>query len=238
MSLPTPDVEAAPAPRWGFGDVAITLVGTIFLGVVVAVATQPLRDRGGYAYGWSIVALLLLPWLALGGWPLYVSRTKGRGPRLDFGLALTWRDFGVGVLGGFVALVLATFVATITERVIGHGFDSAVGDLALSMKKGSAPLVALALCTAFGAPVVEELAFRGLVYGSFRRLGASVAVSVVSTAAVFAVFHLEGVRLPLLFTIGLVLGTVRAVTGSTAASMVSHMVVNIPGAIGILLLVQ
>ena len=117
-------------------------------------------------------------------------------------------------------------------------FDSAVGDLALSMTKGSPPLVVLALCTAFGAPIVEELAFRGLVFGSFRRLGTSVAVSVVSTAAVFAGFHLEAVRFPLLFTIGLVLGTVRATTNSTAASMVSHMVVNIPGALGILLLLH
>ena len=102
----------------------------------------------------------------------------------------------------------------------------------------SLPLVVLALCTAFGAPIVEELAFRGLVFGSFRRLGVSVAVSVVSTAAVFAAFHLEAVRFPLLFTIGLVLGTVRATTDSTAASMLSHMVVNIPGALGILLLLQ
>ena len=237
MAQPTPEVEALPEPRWGFSDVAITLLGTMVLGIAVAVVTEPLRRRGGTAEAWSYIVLLVVPWVCLAGWPLHVARTKGNGPRLDFGLTLTRRDFGIGVLGGFVALILADIVATITEKVVGP-FDSAVGDLALSMTKGSPPLVVLALCTAFGAPVVEELAFRGLVFGSFRRMGVSVAVSVVSTAAVFAGFHLEAVRFPLLFTIGLVLGAVRATTNSTAASMVSHMVVNIPGAIGILLLLH
>jgi len=234
---PTPEVEALPEPRWGFGDVAITLLGTIVLGIAVVILTEPLRSKGGTAEAWSYIVLLVVPWACLAGWPLHAARTKGNGPKLDYGLSLNRRDFGIGVLGGFVALIVADIVATITEKVVGP-FDSAVGDLALSMTKGSPPLVVLALCTAFGAPIVEELAFRGLVFGSFRRLGTSVAVSVVSTAAVFAGFHLEAVRFPLLFTIGLVLGTVRATTNSTAASMVSHMVVNIPGALGILLLLH
>lgn len=235
MSTAEPDAPAVA--RWGFSDVAITLVGTIVLGVVVILITDPLRRQGGQAEAWVILALLIVPWLCLGGWPIYAARTRGNGPRIDYGLTLTWRTFGVGVLGGLVALVLASLVAAVTERISGQ-FDSAVGDLAIAMATSPIQLSILALCTAFGAPIVEELAFRGLVFGSFLRFGVSTLVSVVATAALFAGFHFEGIRLPLLLTIGLVLGTVRAITKSTAASIVSHMVVNIPGAIGMLLLLR
>ena len=88
MAQPTPEVEALPEPRWGFSDVAITLLGTMVLGIAVAVVTEPLRRRGGTAEAWSYIVLLVVPWVCLAGWPLHVARTKGNGPRLDFGLTL------------------------------------------------------------------------------------------------------------------------------------------------------
>ena len=208
----------------------------VFLGTLVAAVTKPWVDAGATAAAWSIVALLVVPWLGLAGWPLYIARHKGNGPVSDFRLHLSRRDLLVGVVGGVVALVLATLVQTVTERVIGHPFDSTVGELASTVAANRAALVAFALCAAFGAPVVEEIAFRGLLYGSFRKFGLSAAFSVLYTSIAFAVFHLEGVRLPLLFVIGLVLTTVRAYTDSTGASIVAHCCVNIPGAIAILTL--
>ena len=51
----------------------------------------------------------------------------------------------------------------------------------------------------------------------------------------FALFHFEPQRLLVLAVLGGWIGAVRAVTGSTTASMVAHMAINVPGAIGILL---
>lgn len=234
VSLPTTEPEARPAARWGLGDVGITLGLTVFLGTLVAAVTKPWVDAGGTGAAWSIVAELVIPWLALAGWPLYVARSKGNGPRLDYRLGLTWRGAGIGVLGGLFALGAASVVQWLTQLVVGHPFDSTVGQLADTVAHDRLALVVFAACAAFGAPVAEEIAFRGLVFGSLRKFGLPVLWSVGYTGLAFAIFHLEPVRLPLLLTIGLVLTGVRAYTDSTGASVVAHMTVNIPGALAIL----
>ena len=91
-----------------------------------------------------------------------------------------------------------------------------------------------ALCTAFGAPVVEELAFRGLTYGSFLGIGQPRSWSAAWTTVLFALFHFEPVRILVLLVLGAGLTTVRVVTDSTGASMVAHMSINVWGAISLL----
>jgi len=236
------DGDGLPRPRWGLGDVVITLVGDLVLGlaissIVLGLVHGPLDSPSGRA--WASILLLVVPWIALAGWPIFVARHRGNGPVRDYGLRLTWRDAGVGLGGGMAALVLASIVGAIEIKIIGHDFSAAVEDVAKQTTAAShAALWVLALCAAVGAPIVEELAFRGLTYGALRKIGLPVVYSVVWSSAIFALFHFEFVRLPVLLVIGGCLGTVRAYTGSTSASMMSHMVVNIPGAIGILALAR
>jgi uncharacterized protein len=227
-------------PAWGLGDVVITLMSALTLGIVVSslvVATQHGSLDGATAQAWLSIPLLVVPWLGLAGWPIYVSRTRGNGPVLDFGLRLTWRAVGIGVAGGIAAFTLATVVGEIEIKILGHGFSASVENLAQKTTAGSAGAIwVLAVLTAFGAPIVEEIAFRGLTYGAFVKRGLPVIYAVAWTTVIFALFHFEFVRLPVLLVIGAFLGAVRAYTGQTSASMISHMVVNIPGAIAILAL--
>ena len=65
--------------------------------------------------------------------------------------------------------------------------------------------------------------------------GVTAFLQIVITAVVFAGFHLEPVRFLILLPTGLVLGWVRWKTGSTAAAMVTHGLVNAPGAVLLLL---
>jgi membrane protease YdiL (CAAX protease family) len=80
------------------------------------------------------------------------------------------------------------------------------------------------------APFVEELLFRGFLYPALaRRIG--VAVSVLFTAATFAVIHqgqLAHAWVPLtwLFLVGAVLTLVRAKTKSVAACVIVHVAYN------------
>ncbi len=83
---------------------------------------------------------------------------------------------------------------------------------------------------------MEELAFRGLLFGSLRKRGLPVLTSAVVTAVVFAGFHFEPTRIGVLLVLGGGITAVRAFTGSTAASMVAHMTVNLTGAISFLTL--
>jgi uncharacterized protein len=239
--VPATAEERAPerAPSWGFGDVGICLGLTLVLGSCVAALVNALDDGPLHAsppaQAWASVALLVVPWLALAGWPVWVSKRRGNGPVRDFGLTLTWAKAATGVLGGVIALALASTVAAVQERVTGHSLSSAVGNLAENTTAYStAALAVLAALTAFGAPVVEELAFRGLAFGALVKMGQPVAMAVFWSALIFGVFHFELQRILILVVIGACLGTVRAYTGSTAASMLAHMTVNIPGAIYLL----
>ena len=79
-----------------------------------------------------------------------------------------------------------------------------------------------------GAPVVEELMYRGLLQGAaVRRLNDGVAV--VAVAAFFAFIHFRWVEFPGLFVFGLVLGVCALQTRRLGMSMVTHMAFNATG---------
>jgi uncharacterized protein len=250
--LPAPEDPAAPLPAgsggsgepppaWGLGDVAATLGLTLLLGSVVAVAVDAVAPASSHGAGraWGSVLLLVVPWLALAGWPLLASLRKGNGPRRDYGLTLTWPLAATGLVGGLCGLVLAIVVGVIQQAITNTTLNSAVGTIAKSTASASSAAVAvLAACAAFGAPVVEELAFRGLTYGALLKRGVSPRWSVVGVTVLFAVFHFEPQRILVLLVLGATLALVRMWTGSTAASMVAHVTVNIPGALAILELMR
>jgi membrane protease YdiL (CAAX protease family) len=233
--------SAEPVPTWGLGDVAATLGVTLLLGSLVAVAVDALAPASGHGVGraWGSVALLVLPWAALGGWPVLASLRKGNGPRRDFGLTLTWPLAATGFVGGLCGLAVAVVVGVVQQAVTNTTLSSAVGTIASSTTSASSAAVAvLAACAAFGAPVVEELAFRGLTYGALLKRGVSPRWSVAGVTVLFALFHFEPQRILVLLVLGATLALVRMWTGSTAASMVAHVTVNIPGALAILSLVR
>jgi membrane protease YdiL (CAAX protease family) len=220
------------APRWGLWDVFWSLMGAIFLGVGAA-AVLLLAD----APMWTQVIIgTAVPWIAFAGWPLFVTRWRGNGPRIDLGLRLTWSDTGWGLLSGIAAIVCAAIAAAITQ-LFAPDFTSAAGDAAEELLKegGQLTVIVFALMVMVGAPIVEELFFRGLFFAALRKRGAGTALTVIITAVIFAGFHFEPVRLLVLLPTGIILGLVRAKTGSTGAAMVAHGVVNAPGAILFLL---
>lgn len=223
--------EVLRSPRWGLWDVLIGLVASMVVAVVAAVVL--------FLVGASVAAQVIVgttaPWVILAGWPLLITRLRGNGPRIDLGLRLTWRDTGWGVVGGVVALVVAVVAATITQVFV-PDLSSAAGDAAeeLERESGLIAMVIFALIVMVGAPIVEEIFFRGLFFSALRKRGLGAVLTIVVTAVAFAAFHLEPVRFLVLLPTGLVLGWVRWRTGSTGASMVTHGIVNAPGAIALL----
>lgn len=189
-----------------------------------------LLPQHGSGKGLGIAVGLALPWVALVGWPYLFSRRQGSGPVRDFAWRIRWVDVPIGLLGGFVAMVLAAGVAWATEKVFGS-FNSTAGDVATELHAQRFWLVVFALLVAFGAPVAEELAFRGVLFAGLLKRGMHPWVTNVFVALAFACFHFEPVRIPLLFVIGLVLGYLRQRTGRVGASVVGHSLNNAVGAI-------
>lgn len=213
----------AVEPRWGIGDSIISIVGSVVLSAITLVVLMLVHTDPNF--GGGLLLALVFPWLALGGYPLLATHLKGNGPRIDLGLYVSKQHLRLGVVAGLGGLVLAAIVGQITIKILGP-VTSTAGEL-LDTQVGWAKF-AFVLCIVIGAPLVEEIAFRGLLFTSLCKSGVKPVLSVIVSALTFSIFHFEPQRLAILFVIGLVLGEVRRRSGSLVPSIVAHAVNNSP----------
>jgi membrane protease YdiL (CAAX protease family) len=181
--------------------------------------------------GWGLIIAFSAPWLALAGWPIVATMRKGNGPKLDLGLSAPRTHLRFGFVAGVASLVTASLMAVVVTRFTGP-LSSTAGDVGLNQT--GIVLVLFVFMAMFGAPIVEEIAFRGMLYGALAKAHINEHLVVVITALVFALFHFEPKRFLILLVIGIILGEVRRRTGSTSAAIVAHVVNNAPAAIYIL----
>ncbi len=101
-----------------------------------------------------------------------------------------------------------------------------VGPFADLMKSETWWLVAIAAI--IGAPIAEELLFRGVLFNALKASPLGAGVAAVVSAAMWAALHVNYSIYGLLaiFLIGLYLAWVRATTGTLLAPMVCHGVYN------------
>ena len=172
---------------------------------------------------------LWVPMLA-GLWYLSDRLGSGSVPR-DFGLRFRPIDLigiPIGVLSQLVLLRLlywpleqwwpSTFGRDRIEQSARDLSDAAHGGW----------YVLLVLIVVVGAPIVEELMYRGLLQGAFTRRLDDV-VGVVLVAAWFAIIHFRPVEYAGLFVFGLVLGTCALRTRRLGMSVLTHMAFNATG---------
>ena len=216
-------------PTWGMGDAIISLVGAMGLSLIVGLAlmSQNIDPENS----WGLIIAFSAPWIALAGWPIVATKLKGNGPKLDLGLVAPRTQLRLGFVAGLASLVIASLMAVVVTRFTGP-LSSAAGDIGLNQT--GIVLVLFVLLAMFGAPIVEEIAFRGMLYGALAKAHVNEHLVVFITALVFALFHFEPKRFFILFAIGLILGEVRRRTGSTSAAIVAHIVNNAPAALFIL----
>lgn len=92
-------------------------------------------------------------------------------------------------------------------------------------------VIALVIVVVIGAPVVEELIYRGLILQALQgRINDMLAL--VASAVWFAAIHLQPVEFPGLFAFALVLGACYLTTGRLACAILAHAAFN---AVGLLL---
>ena len=221
--------EDLKIPTWGMGDAIISLVGAIGLSLIVSLAlmSQNIDPENG----WGLIIAFSAPWLVMAGWPIIATTIKGNGPKLDLGLIAPHTHLRLGFVAGLISLAVASLMAVIVTRFTGP-LSSTAGDV--GMNQTGLVLVVFVLLAMFGAPIVEEIAFRGLLFGALAKATINEHLVVFLTALVFALFHFEPKRFLILFAIGMILGEVRRRTGSTSAAIVAHIVNNTPAALFIL----
>jgi uncharacterized protein len=214
---------------------AITwLVGSVVGATVVSAAGYQNTDEAPVWVTMVVASGLWAPML-LGMWLLSERSGRRRFARRafveEYGLRFKVVDLvgvPIGVLAQLVAVRLLywplerawpdTFSRSRVERNARDLYDQAHGGW----------LIGLIVIVVIGAPLVEELMYRGLLQGAaVRRLNDTVAV--VAVAAFFALIHLRWVELPGLFVFGLVLGVCALRTGRLGMSIAGHMAFNATG---------
>jgi membrane protease YdiL (CAAX protease family) len=172
--------------------------------------------------GLDLLALLALAYLWV--------RLRSMG-RLLAEVGLHTREFGRNVLfglGGYAAALPLVIGSGILANWLGRRFfpDVAPPFHPIQAMTAAAPdgwvRFALLLVVVVGAPVLEEIFFRGLLYGGLRRRF-GVAAGIVASATVFSLLHPQ---LPLGFLPIFVLAAVFAILYEWRQSLVPGMVMH------------
>lgn len=215
------DERSSPwGPREAILGVLILLVVPVWLGLLLGIGGWAMPEEPGL----GLLLLLALPGsLLAAGYALYLSY-RYRAPAV------------MGLVGCeprhlLAAIVLAP-VFVLVSALWGQALQAlgVEGEQAflVALRSASAPfvLVTAVLWGVLGAPLVEELLFRGLILSGLRQR-LSGRLSLVLSALAFALLHFEyPPAVPMLFLLGLLLGLLRQRSGSLLPPVLLHALNN------------
>lgn len=174
---------------------------------------------------YTLAAMLAAMQLALGVIGLLRMRAETRPGEALAALfpGSAGRALGFGALGGLGLLGLGFLNQSVLTAVLGHAPPSP-WDSAVAMP-AQTKLVFL-LFGGLGAPLAEEIFFRGYLFGKFRRAG-YVGFGVAFTSVVFGAVHFSDIyNVPCIGLFGVCLAWLYHRTGSLLAPIVAHAVNN------------
>jgi uncharacterized protein len=217
--------------RWGLGDAALGWVlaqvgGAIAAAIVLAI-NDDITDFEDLSLAWVAVAQLGL-WFGMLGVPLVASKLKGHGPVQDYGLRSEGWDAPLGFAAGLLTQLLLIPllygpIFWLTDLDSSDLEDPARG--LTDRATDSFGVTMLILIVGIGAPIVEEIFYRGLLQRSLeRRFG--VWPGILGSALLFGLSHFQLLQLPALVLFGIVLGLLAQRTGRLAAPIAAHIVFN------------
>ncbi|HET6951087.1 MAG TPA: CPBP family intramembrane glutamic endopeptidase, partial [Acidimicrobiales bacterium] len=240
---PEPTLTAPPeavVPTWGLGDAAVGWV----LGLVGGLLTQflafglsgtPLDQPDDLPLAWVAVAQVGL-WAGLLGVPYAAARLKGNGLRRDFGLTAKLSDLPLGVLCGIVGQTLIIWVVYLPLQWLTDVSAEDISEPAQNLTDrahGTVGVVLLVLIVGIGAPVVEEIFYRGLLQRSLiRRFGP--VWGIAGASVLFGAAHLQPLQFPALVLAGALFGMLAHRYGRLGPSIAAHVVFNMTAVVALL----
>jgi hypothetical protein len=222
VSVPLSAAFATWAVAWSLGSIVAAPVVVVATGGSVGDDLGVTRLALVAVTGWAVLAIGLV----------VASRRSGTGRfRTDFAVTVRPVDLlaiPVGVVGQFV-VVPAAYVPL--RALWPDTFDPGrVSERAEALVDGvsGVEVALLVAVVAVGAPVMEELVYRGLLQRSAAALVGPWS-ALVATSLLFAVIHFSPVEYPGLFLAGLLFGGCLAVTGRLGPAVIAHAAFNAAG---------
>ena len=223
--------RSGPNPRsWGLGDVALGVASSLVLAVLAAsivMAATGWESPDEFPM-WVTVVLQVPLWAGLVGAVAWAG-TKGGGIRIDFKACQRWFDPLVGLAVGVATqIIVLPLLYLPLLALMGKTED----DLARPARElsdradGAAGWILLVLLVVIGAPLVEELFYRGLLMRSLEKRSWPQWAAVVVSAAAFAAMHLQSLQFPGLFVFGLILGALAVSFDRLGPAIWAHVAFN------------
>ena len=215
------------------GIVASLVLSQIAVAIILVVGDYSVTDDLPL---W-VTAIAQIPlWIGLVGSVSWATKRKGTGSlRTDFGLAMRWTDIPVGLAIGFVGQIAIILIVIPIYTLLGVDTDE-VGQTAekLADRAVHTPdVVLLLIVVVIGAPIVEELFYRGLMLRSVeRRWGSGVAIT--STSVVFAAIHFQPYDFLALALFSVLVSTLAVRAGRLGPGIWAHVAFNLTAVVSLL----
>jgi uncharacterized protein len=218
-----PHTSRTFTPIAALAILAATFVAILFTRFVV--------DNIGISADWIVILIaytVLFGLMALAAWLL--AKALGTGSlRRDFGFTIKVDDIGWGAL----ALTAAMVARLVLLPFLSSDTDDPVRDPGRSLSFQGAAYWAFALAALVGAPIFEELVFRGVLLRSLTKVvGPHIAILV--QAVLFAGYHFvpdgsgySPFYFGALAIFGVAAGVVAERTGRLGPGMVAHFLNNL-----------
>jgi membrane protease YdiL (CAAX protease family) len=165
-------------------------------------------------------------WVGLLGAVVVTSRRGGTGSvARDFGLRFRAIDLPLGVGVGVVAQLLVVPLIYFPFRSLIDKGDLERPARELAERAHGPAFILFAIVIALGAPVVEELFYRGLLLRSLQRYLAD-GPAVVVSGLIFGATHLQALQFPALALVGVFFAILVVRTGRLGPAIWAHMAFN------------
>ena len=226
----SPHVRPAPdEPRFSVG---IALAGWLAALIISNLGAAIILAATGYSGTdyrdlplWLIAVLQVPLWVGLVGAVVVVSRRFGTGSlRKDYGFRFRSSD----VIGVPIGVVVQLVFLPLLYRALSIFVDtSSVDEPAknLTDRAQGVGVVLLVVLVVVGAPIIEELFFRGLLLRSIEARWTNT-LALWASAILFGLAHFELLQLPALVLFGLVAGYCAQRTGRLGMSIWAHVGFN------------
>jgi membrane protease YdiL (CAAX protease family) len=237
-----PAFRGPEAARAALGTHRLAIGSIVSVVVLSTIMTVPFASvlRLGEAFTTSSFAVVALstqiPMLLI----LYV--------RLIMPRAVSWADLGLkplapdyvlrmGLGGGLVALVATMLLSAVLDQIGWR--PNQIEQYSFVLAEGPFAFALLLLFGAVSAPIIEELFFRGFIFGMYKRRQPRW-VAYLGSSILFTLLHVQPGRMNLAQTAGLIVGILMLAlllawlydrTGSLYPSMLAHAVNNATGLI-------
>ena len=236
MTEPAPPSGYLPVANWRYWDVLVVffsgVIASVFVAAgVVAAGSDPLAPVPfSLVFGAQAAASFGMVW--------FLSRSRGSGSlAADTGLIVRGTDWW-GVFAGMgLQIAIALVTAPLLVWLWPDGPPSqGVADVAESSETLLEQLLVLVV-VAVGAPIIEEIIFRGMLLSILRR-SLSKWPAIVISALIFSAIHLVDPNaiavVPGLFLLGVALGWVALKRGDLSLAIAMHSGINLLAAVTLL----